>query len=69
MKLARLVVKEIVGMFVDDGNLALLAVILVALITAGVKLLSLPPLAGGILLLAGCIAILVGSVRRAVPRR
>jgi len=69
MKLARLVVKEIVGMFVDDGNLALLAVILVALITAGVKLLSLPPLVGGILLLAGCIAILVGSVRRAVPRR
>ncbi|MDN5927085.1 MAG: hypothetical protein L0I29_08435 [Hyphomicrobiales bacterium] len=69
MKLIRLIVKEIIGMFVDDGNLALLAVILIAMVTAGVKLLSLPPLAGGILLLAGCIAILIGSVRRGVPRR
>lgn len=69
MKLVRLIVKEIIGMFVDDGNLAIFAVSLIAVITAAVKFLSLPPLAGGILLLAGCIAILIGSVRRAVPRR
>jgi Co/Zn/Cd efflux system component len=69
MNVIRLVVnelvKELVGMFVDDGNLALLAVVLIALITAAVKLLALPPLAGGCLLLVGCLAILVESARRA----
>ncbi|MBZ9885471.1 hypothetical protein LB535_24340 [Mesorhizobium sp. CA10] len=61
----RLVFKELVGMFVDDGNLALLALILIALITAVVKFLGLPPLIGGLLLLVGCLAILLQSTRRA----
>ena len=61
----RLVFKELVGMFVDDGNLALLALILIALVAAAVKLLALPPLIGGLLLLAGCLAILLESTRRA----
>lgn len=65
MKTIRLVVKEIVGMFVDDGNLALLALVLIALVTAAVKLLTLPPLVGGCLLLVGCLAILIESARRA----
>lgn len=65
MTMIRLVFKELIGMFVDDGSLALLALILIALITALVKLLALPPLAGGFLVLAGCLAILVGSTRRA----
>ncbi|AZO26875.1 MULTISPECIES: hypothetical protein [Mesorhizobium] len=64
MKIIRLVLKELFGMFVDDGSLALLALILIALITAAVKLLALPPLAGGVLLLAGCLAILLESSRR-----
>ena len=61
----RLVLKELVGMFVDDGSLALQALILIALITAAVKFLGLPPLVGGFLLLAGCPAILLESTRRA----
>ncbi|RWH74715.1 hypothetical protein [Mesorhizobium sp.] len=61
----RLVFKELVGMFVDDGNLALLALILIALVTAAVKVLGLPPLVGGFLLLGGCLAILLESTRRA----
>jgi hypothetical protein len=65
MNLVRLVVKELVGIFIDDGNLALLALILIAAVTAAVKLLAMPPLLGGVLLLAGCIAILIESVRRA----
>ena len=65
MTVIRLVLKELVGMFVDDGNLALLALILIALIAAAVKVLGLPPLTGGVLLLAGCLAILLESVRRA----
>ena len=36
MTIARLVVKELVGMFIDDGNLALLALILIAAVTASV---------------------------------
>ncbi|TPM40003.1 hypothetical protein [Mesorhizobium sp. B2-3-4] len=66
MNIIRLVAREFLGMFVDDGNLALLALILVAAVTAGVKLLALPPLLGGALLLVGCLAILLQSVRRAV---
>ena len=65
----RLVFKELVGMFVDDGNLALLALILIALVTAAVKVLGLPPLVGGVLLLAGCLAILLESTRRAARGR
>ncbi|RUU58825.1 hypothetical protein [Mesorhizobium sp. M2C.T.Ca.TU.002.02.1.1] len=65
MSVIRLVFKELIGMFVDDGSLALLALILIALIAAAVKLLALPPLVGGVLLLAGCLAILLESTRRA----
>ncbi|TPO03094.1 hypothetical protein [Mesorhizobium sp. B1-1-5] len=65
----RLVFNELVGMFVDDGNLALLALILIALIAAAVKFLGLPPLVGGFLLLAGCLAILLQSTRRAARGR
>ncbi|MDG4893293.1 MAG: hypothetical protein EOR72_11900 [Mesorhizobium sp.] len=65
----RLVFKGLVGMFVDDGNLALLALILIALVTAAVKVLGLPPLVGGFLLLGGCLAILLESTRRAARGR
>lgn len=65
MNVIRLIAKEFLGMFVDDGSLALLALLLVAIIAAAVKVLALPPLLGGALLLVGCLAILVESVRRA----
>lgn len=68
MKIVRIVLKELAGMFIDDGSLALLALILIAGVTAAVKLLALPPLLGGILLLIGCLAILARSVRRAASR-
>ncbi len=69
MKLLAAIWSELIGMFVDDGNLALHAVILIAAITAAVKLLGLPPLAGGCLLLAGAIGILIASLRRAAHGR
>lgn len=69
MNVVRIVLKELAGMFIDDGNLALLALILIAGVTAAVKLLALPPLLGGILLLIGCLAILAWSVRRAASQR
>ena len=69
MTMIRLVFKELVGMFVDDGSLALLALILIALIAAAVKVLALPPLIGGLLLLVGCMAILLESARRGARGR
>jgi len=42
--------------------------VLIVAITAAVKLLALPPLAGGVLLLTGCLAILLYSVHRAARR-
>jgi hypothetical protein len=69
MNIVRLIVKEFVGMFIDDGSLALLALILIAALTVAVKYLTLSPLVGGILLLVGCLAILVESTRRAALRR
>jgi hypothetical protein len=69
MNVVRIVLKELVGMFIDDGSLALLALLLIAAVTAAVKLLALPPLLGGIALLFGCLAILVRSVRRAAAQR
>ncbi|MER9882991.1 hypothetical protein [Mesorhizobium sp. M0118] len=69
MNVIRLAAKEFFGMFVDDGSLALLALVLVAVITTVVKLLALPPLLGGGLLLLGCLAILLQSVRRAAQLR
>ncbi|TGP45273.1 hypothetical protein EN802_23370 [bacterium M00.F.Ca.ET.159.01.1.1] len=65
MNMIRVALKELVGMFVDDGNLALLALVLIALVTSAVKLIALPPLLGGFLLLVGCLAILLDSARRA----
>ncbi|MER9237213.1 hypothetical protein NKI56_35515 [Mesorhizobium sp. M0622] len=69
MNIVRLVIREFVGMFIDDGNLALLALILIAAVTAAVEFLAMPPLPGGILLLVGCLVILVHSVRRAARGR
>ena len=68
MTIIRLILKELVGMFIDDGSLATLALVLIVAITAAVKLPALPPLACGVLLLLGCLAILLYSVRRAARR-
>lgn len=55
---------ELVGMFVDDGTLALQAVLLIAVVTVAVKWFGLPPLVGGAILLCGCILALGLSVVR-----
>jgi hypothetical protein len=68
MNILRTAINELVGMFIDDGSLALFVLILILAITGAVKLLALPPLLGGVLLLVGCLAILVQSVHRAARR-
>ncbi|HEY0124436.1 MAG TPA: hypothetical protein VGC14_22265 [Rhizobium sp.] len=68
MSVIRTALSELIGMFIDDGSLAILCLILIASIAAAVELLALPPLIGGLLLLVGCLVILVHSVLRAVRR-
>ncbi len=69
MNLLKLIWDETLGMFVDDGALALQAVILIAGITAAVKLAGLSPLLGGVLLLAGCLVVLGLSLLRKTRSR
>ena len=69
MKFLRLCGKELLGLFVDDGSLALLSLILIAATAALVKLMGLPGLLGAGLLLLGALAILCHSVVRGARRR
>jgi len=56
--------RELVGLFVDDGALALEIVAVVAL--AGISETLIPdiPLAAGAILLFGCLGVLLANVRR-----
>ena len=68
MTVLRIALSELIGMFIDDGSLATLCLILILVIAGAVEFLAMPPLVGGLLLLVGCLAILLYSVRRAVKR-
>ncbi len=68
MTVLRIALSELIGMFIDDGSLATLCLILILVIAGAVEFLTMPPLVGGLLLLVGCLAILLYSVRRAVKR-
>lgn len=68
MNIIRTALSELIGMFVDDGSLATHCLVLILAIAAAVEFLALPPLIGGFLLLAGCLAILLYSVRRGIRR-
>jgi hypothetical protein len=59
---------ELWGLFVDDGNLAILSLVLIGVLTVAVKLLALPALPAGMALLIGCLIILGTSVYRATRR-
>jgi hypothetical protein len=66
MSLLKTIWDETLGMFVDDGALALQAVILIAAVAGAVKLMGLSPLIGGVLLLVGCLAALGLSLWRKI---
>ncbi|MDB5528422.1 MAG: hypothetical protein JWR51_1525 [Devosia sp.] len=68
MKFLRIAAEELIGMFIDDGSLALWSVVLIAIVTAAVLWLGFPGLWGGIALALGCIVILTASVLRAARR-
>lgn len=62
------VLRELAGLFVDDGALALTIIAVVAL--AGMVAMLMPevPLTAGAILLFGCLAALLSSVARADRR-
>jgi len=59
------VLRELAGLFVDDGSLAL--AILAVVMLAGILALLMPnvPLAAGAILLFGCLGVLVANVAKA----
>jgi hypothetical protein len=63
------VLREIAGLFVDDGWLALAILAVIAL--AGIVSVLMPdsPLAAGAILLFGCLGILLANVASAAQRR
>ena len=68
MKFLRIIWKETVGMFVDDGSLALMAIVLIAIVTLLVVGLKLSPAFAEGLLPLGLGLILIASVYRASKR-
>ena len=58
MSMLRLIVSELLGMFIDDGSLAILAGALIALVSLAVVWLGLSALLGGLFLATGCIGVL-----------
>ena len=69
MTVIRAAIAELIGMFIDDGRLALTLVALIAIVTLLVKLAGIGGLAGGLLLLAGAIGLLIESVYRDARRK
>jgi len=69
MNILRTALQELIGMFIDDGALALWSILLIGVIAAAVEFAGLPGFAGGIMLLAGCILILAESTYRAARKK
>ncbi|WMT71964.1 hypothetical protein [Bradyrhizobium sp. Ash2021] len=60
--------RELAGLFVDDGALALVIIAVVVLAGMVATLIPDAPLAAGAILLFGCLAALLASVARAARR-
>lgn len=64
MKLLRIIVSELIGLFIDDGLFAAAVLIWVVLIGMLAPVIGVPAFGRGLLLFAGLAAILVESVAR-----
>ena len=62
------VLRELKGLFVDDGALALALIAVVVLAGAIATLIPDAPLASGAILVLGCPGVLLVNVARARPR-
>ena len=63
------VFRELAGLFVDDGSLALAILAVVVLAAISATLMPGVPLAAGAILLLGCLGVLLANVARAGHRR
>jgi hypothetical protein len=63
------VIRELFGLFVDDGSLALGVLAVVLLAAVSTALVPDLPLATGAILLLGCLGALVVNLARAARRR
>jgi hypothetical protein len=61
--------RELLGLFVDDGAFAAEIVLVVMLAAASAALMPNLPLATGAILLLGCLGVLMASVAQAARRR
>jgi hypothetical protein len=69
MKALSATLREIAGLFVDDGSLALEILAVVVLAALSANLLPGVPLAAGGILLFGCVGALFANVVQAARRR
>ncbi len=69
MNILKDVFSELFSTFVADARLTAAILVTVALAAVLIDATSLPPLAGGLVLLLGCISVLFLSVRREAKRR
>jgi hypothetical protein len=69
MNMLAAVIRELFGLFVDDGSLALGVLAVVLLAAVSTALVPDLPLATGAILLLGCLGVLMASVARAARRR
>jgi len=69
MTILKDVLAELFGMFVADARLTTAICALVALVAVLILAVHVAPLTGGLVLLLGCLAILVLSVRAEARRR
>lgn len=68
MTILRDVLAELVAMFVSDARLTVAILALVMLAAVLIDVAGVAPVAGGAILLAGCLVLIVGSVWRAGRR-
>jgi hypothetical protein len=68
MNMVGAVLRELAGLFVDDGSLALQIVAIVVLATISATLVPEAPFAAGCILLLGCLVVLFMNVVRAGQR-
>ena len=69
MNMLKAVLRELLGLFVDDGALALGVCAVVLLAALSTVLIPDRPLASGGLLLLGCLGVLVANLTAAIGRR
>jgi uncharacterized membrane protein YdjX (TVP38/TMEM64 family) len=69
MNVLNAALREVLGLFVDDGALAAEIVAVVLLAATAAAAIPDVPLAVGAILLFGCLGVLLASVARAARRR